>query len=607
MKSTLALLAAAASVEHATATLFGNVGAGVGINLGLGFTGAKPFTCPGNSDNKCNDKQKGGWDWSDLNVGDVTAYGGFNFNGWTCEDSFLKRGELQGRHFGGGGGGKVITGSCGHETTSAPSITCDDSDGIDVFSIDSFDVSVEFDARMEFHYEMPSGDICKTSQDCYKSGTTVTNNQCGGAKKVTFVYPKQPKQPKDTCKIGIHKINWDCDKNKPQPSTSIGVSTASSSTQPGQTDTYTAPGYTLPGQQTTPGYTLPGQQTTPGYTTASVPVTVSKPTTIVTTYQTTSTVFTTSVKTITSCAPEITNCPARSSGGTAVVTVTIPVSTTVCPVTETLTRTGPAPTGGAPGTTSKGQETTPGNQSSAKPTASKTEQGGQSSSAPSTPQPTGSLPCPSVVPQCLNTFLHLEKECESNLDAACYCPSKEFVDSIFSCLYAHGETDDIISEAVSFFQGICAPFIPQNPVIATGAATVTAIITVTGTPRVTSVDYTTIVVATTVVEPCTTQGTTIPGSSTTKVISTEVTVPQISLTAGPTAGPGTPAPTTAPGAPVQSPSASTLITAPPASATGTGGLPVPTASRPVPVTAGAGRMGAGLGLVLAVAAAVVAL
>ncbi|POR36408.1 Uncharacterized protein TPAR_03395 [Tolypocladium paradoxum] len=305
------------------------------------------------------------------------------------------------------------------------------------------------------------------------------------------------------------------------------------------------------------------------------------------------------------------SCPAKS-GGTAVVTVTVPVSTTICPVTETITKTGPAPTGGVPGTAPTGGVPGTGN-GGERPKPSETQNGGQSPSAPTAPLPTGPLPCPSVVPQCLNTFLHL-KECKNNVDAACYCPSKEFVDNIFSCLYAHGQTGDIISEAVSFFQGICAPFIPQNPVIATGAETVTAIITVTGTPRVTSVAYTTMHVTATVVEPCTTEGTTIPGSSTTKVISTDVTVPQISLTMVPTAAP---APSATPGVPVKSPGASTLITVPPAPLSGTGSVRVPTATGSVRVptasglvpvvTAGAGRMGAGLGLVLAGVAAVVAL
>ncbi|PNY28992.1 Uncharacterized protein TCAP_01089 [Tolypocladium capitatum] len=670
MKSTLVLLAAAAGVGQATAALFGAVGVDAAVHLDLGFLAASPYTCPGNIENQCSAKQEAGWDWSDLAVGKVDVYRGFDFDGWTCEDSLSKRGKLRGRN---SGLDKVIAGSCGPDVATAPSISCGAGAAVDAFSIGSMHVSVEFDTRMEFHYEMADGHVCKTSQDCYKAGTTVTNTQCGGAKKVSFVYPKQPDQAKDSCNIAIHNINWDCSKNKPGPFTSIGQQTTSAKqTAPGQSapGQQSTPVQGAPGQQTTPVLSAPGQQTTPGkptpilstlvqqttpgiptvilsapiqQTTASnqtapvqtapVPVTVSRATTIVTTYQTTSTVFATSVHTITSCAPEITNCPARASGGTAVVTVTIPVSTTICPVTETMTMTGPAPVGGAPGTS---QRTKP---------STILLGGGQGSSAPAAPQPTG---CPSVVPQCLNTFLHLTKGCKNNMDAACYCSSKDFVDSVFSCLYAHGQTGNVIAVAVSYFQGICAPMIPQNPVIATGAASITSIITVTGTPYVTAVPHTAITVTTTVTEPCVTRGTTIPGSSTTKVISTAVTVPQITLTMGYTAT-GTPAPTTpaysppaqslgtsvvivAPSysVPANSPSTSTLVIVPPAYSdsapspvyssivptpaipppalfNGTGGGLAPNATGPFPVIAGAGRTGAGLGLVLAAVAAAVAL
>jgi len=583
-------------------------------------------------------------------VGKVAEYKKNVFSGFTCENSFFKRGELRGRTF---LPGKVITGNCGHERNDCPSISPGPDAGIDKYSIDSFEVTTSLDARMEFHYQMPDGGICKTTHDCSSQGTTVRNTQCGGAKKVWFVFPKQDKHKgKKFCKIGIHKIRWHCKDNKPKPTPSTsrvitytkpqetntktvpgkdttttvpGQQTTVTQTQPGQTTTATEtqPGETTPAQstptETKPGETTPAQstptETKPGETTPaqSTPTETkpgettpaqTTPSEETTTYMTTSTVFTTSVTTITSCAPEIPNCPAKSTGGTAIVTVTIPVSTTICPVTEVITKTKPAPTGSIPATT----VSPPGETSVGEKPKPSTSQGSASSPAP---QPTGPLPCPKVVPQCLNTKLiekGLREKCKDNADVGCYCPDKEFINQVLGCIYSYGENDNQIFEAIQFLQGMCAPWVGKNPAVITGAEPITSIITVTGTPRVTSVDYTTVVIATTVVEPCVTSGSTIPGSSTTRTISTEVTVPDISITMGSTAAPEVPAPTNGPapteGGPAENPGATTLAPSP---ITGTGGVPVPSSTGDVPVTAGAARVGASLGLGLAFIAAMVAM
>ncbi len=140
--------------------------------------------------------------------------------------------------------------------------------------------------------------------------------------------------------------------------------------------------------------------------------------------------------------------------------------------------------------------------------------------------PVQTLPCPSVVPQCLNTWLFVVS-CADNTDHACYCPSEIFVENVFTCIYAHGETDTIVSQAVIFFQGICAPYVPANPAIATGA-TVTSYITVTAAPSTTlpPAVYTTVTVQATTVVPCTdSAGAVIPGSSSTVVVSTAQSTP----------------------------------------------------------------------------------
>ncbi|KAI5867831.1 hypothetical protein GGS23DRAFT_199925 [Durotheca rogersii] len=332
----------------------------------------------------------------------------------------------------------------------------------------------------------------------------------------------------------------------------------------------------------------------------------------VTSYLTTSTVFTTSVQTITSCGPEVPDCPA---GSTAVTTVTIPISTTICPVTETIGVSTPATQATQSASVPAPAESTTapiGSSTGVQPIGSSTVPASSTGSGPAPPVET--LPCPDVVPSCLNTWLFVVG-CKDNTDSACYCPDTTFVKNIFTCLYAHGETDQVISEAISYFQGICAPFVPTNPGIATGAETITTVLTATPTAPPASV--TTIEIATTVVVPCTNEvGEEIPSSSSTVTIHTSLTVPGIvftTVTDSPSATsvvivPGTysatvPAATPTLAIPISTPAGgappypiaatSTFSTAP----AGTGGAVVPSGTGtnlPI-VTAGAAHIGAGMG------------
>jgi hypothetical protein len=574
MKPALPALLAAIGVQQASAT----------FNFGQNWVSASPFNCPANTDNNCTPKQETDWDFSDVDIGSFTSYFGFDFGGgWSCEDSFSKRGSLQGRTF---GAGKVISGSCNEGDQTGLSIGVGANAGVKLFSIDRFQLSTEFDARLEFHYDMPDGSLCKHTSDCKKGGSTIVNTQCGGAKKVRVIYPKQIVKKGVTfskkCKISCHKIKWECGKPPAKPTTTR-VTTLATTTRVASTASSTiatstnTPATTLQTLTTKSGQETPSSQQ---QTSSSQQTTLSQqttptltPTTIVTTYDSTSTVFTTSIKTITSCGPTVTECPGRN--GTHVVTVTVAVSTTICPVTETRTH-----TPGLPSTvilppkseTSKQEQPT-----TQKPVGEQTSRTSQAT------EPTQAPPCPPVVPRCLNTFLDLKSKCKDNKDAACYCPNKDFVDTVFNCIYAHGESGDIVSEAISFFQGICGPYIPQNPAIVTGPNTITQIITVTGTPYITQVSYTTVVVATTVTE-----------NNSVQTISTQVVIPNIVM------------PTPTDDEPEQQPTATVVAPpdnqVPPPVKTGTGAVvtPVPTG----PVIAGSGRVGAGLGMVFAAVAAV---
>ncbi|KAH7169096.1 hypothetical protein DER46DRAFT_599459 [Fusarium sp. MPI-SDFR-AT-0072] len=651
MKANFALLALTASLGEVSAH-WGN------------WKDAPKYTPPRAIDNKCQENQKKGWYWDDLQVGQFEKYNDFDFKGWTCGTDKSKR-DLTGRHF-----GKSISAECGPAKEAAPSFGCGAGSKEKSFSLKKFHVRPEFDCRLEFHYDMPDGSTCKHQADCSKDGTDVYNSQCGGAKNVRFVYPKQPNKPKDKCRIEVPQIDFDCDKPQP-PTPPYGGNTETvpsgenTETVPAGENTKTVPAgentsvittvydststvYTTevktitscgpevtncpvtagtpavvtetvaistticpvtetltgdkPGQTKPteggdkPGYTQPaGEKPTGNKPTGDKPAkttegsspnaTTDVPeehTTIVTSYDSTSTIYSTEVKTITSCGPEVTNCPV-TAGTPAVVTETVAVSTTICPVTETITHKAPKP-----------------------------EKTG-SDEKPETPKaPEDGYDVPDVVPSCLNTFLDYVADCKDNTDAACYCPSKDFVDNVFECLYAHSENDDTVAQAVSFFQGICAPYVEKNPGIATGADSVTEHITVTGTTIITSAHYTTVVVATTITEPVVASGTTVEGSSTVKTIETEIVVPEVGFTSGPAGNgpiPAQTAPATAPAAGTEAPApgyeapgaGETLITGKPA--VGTGGLPAPTATG-VPVTAGAARNGMGIAAaILAVAIA----
>ncbi|KAL2198601.1 hypothetical protein P885DRAFT_67766 [Corynascus similis CBS 632.67] len=599
------------------------------------FIKAPPFTCPANTDNQCTDKQKPGFSWDDLDFGDFFDYGDFTFRGWKCEDGGEKRGRFAPRTF-----KKVIGGTCHSEKSKSPSFGCGPK--VDKFSLGSIHVRPEFDCDLEFHYDMPDGSLCKHRSRCSKSGTTVRNTQCGGAKNVTIVFPPQPNLPKPSCSIQVPTISFDCStasstqppktKTTETPATSSppaeatttseveassttsaesSTSSDESSNPPAETSSEVVPGSSTtdtPPEATSTTSVSPGQETSES--SVDVPPPVTK--TITTSFDSTSTVFTTSTQTIISCPPEKSEeCP-----GNSVVTtvVTIPVSTTVCPITETRTTVENPST-----TTDASPSDSPSDNPSDGPSGTSTVAPGSgssssSSSAVSSLAPVETLPCPAIVPSCLNTFI-FSLGCSDNTDTACYCPDATFVKNVYDCLYAHGENDAIVAEAIAYFQGICGSWAGQNPAIATGA-TITTYITVTATPTVAPI-YTTVTVDVTTVVPCTDEaGEVIPSSSTTVTVSTSLTVPQVGFTTGSSSDvdviPVTEAPPTvttslSPGAGDSEVPGSGVVTATGtdtsvATPTGTGSFR-PTTSI---VFAGSGRVTGSFGLAAAVAALAVA-
>jgi hypothetical protein len=86
-----------------------------------------------------------------------------------------------------------------------------------------------------------------------------------------------------------------------------------------------------------------------------------------------------------------------------------------------------------------------------------------SSPAPSSPAPSSG--CPGVVPSCLNTWLQLTT-CVDNSDIDCFCQDDTFTANVIACVQSWGDEIEV-QLALSYFVGICAPYIPQHPGIVT--------------------------------------------------------------------------------------------------------------------------------------------
>ncbi|GME63502.1 Extracellular serine-threonine rich protein [Neofusicoccum parvum] len=509
MKGAASFLIGGFAAQQAAAT-FGSFGASGSI---WGDSG-DCFSTPSNTNNECTDSQKSGWDWSGIAIGASigSSYSGFEASGLTCTNNFGKRDPLTKRTF----GSKCASGTITKNTSSNPKIECSGSQKDKGFSVGEFQVSTSVDTDVEFHYGMPDGSTCKHTASCSSSGTTVKNEQCGGATSVTWKIPDN--SDNEDCDFGIHSIGWECGSNG-QSSTSEAYSSATTvsggfeastlisvpavSTPDVYTPSFVFPSGGSPSVVTsvaTPGF--PGVEvSTPGVpviTTPAAPVSSevsggassslsvpfsfngTGPTGSIPAGYTASTVYATSVYTVTSCAPTVTNCPA-TSGTPAVVTSIVAISTTICPVSETGVASvpaGSAPYGSSPSAPISsgvsGEASTPAGSYpgvstpgyNGFPSGSTVVSSGVASSTSAAP----SANCPGVLPKCLNSWI-TKVGCKSNTDYDCYCKEADFTKKVIECVDAWGATDSEISEALSYLTGICAAYVPENPGLITNVPT----------------------------------------------------------------------------------------------------------------------------------------
>lgn len=177
---------------------------------------------------------------------------------------------------------------------------------------------------------------------------------------------------------------------------------------------------------------------------------------------------------------------------------------------------------------------------------------GKSPVPASSSSPAPSVAYPSVLPKCLNTWIKLTT-CENNAASDCYCTNSEFTKSVQDCVTSWSYDDNEIQSALSYLAGICAPHASENPGIVTHVPkTITLVPTPStaspipsGTSGVTVAPVvpgpsenqpeTTISISTSTIVPVLysegpSSGSPIPSSSTTSIINTAVTVPQVQFT-----------------------------------------------------------------------------
>ncbi|KAH0537887.1 hypothetical protein FGG08_005439 [Glutinoglossum americanum] len=449
-----------------------------------GWTDYSSFSCPSNIKNDCDDKESKGFDWGDLSTGSFESYNGFSFSGFECANSFGKRDALTKRTF----NSKCIKGTAKDDEESSPKFSCGSSKK---FSIDQLDISVEFDTDLEFNYKMDDGSTCKHVSPCSAGGSSVKNTQCGGAKSVVVKLPKKNKGK--SCDVGIHSVKFNCNSptttstttTSSAETTTTTTTTTSTTSTTSEAETTTTPETettTTAAAETTTPYTTPN--TVPYANTSTTAPYVAPTTSAAESYTSTTapyvapTTSTTSVyvapttpyETPTVSVPGTTAAPVESvptTYSTPVTTVITYVSITTCDVTN-------AGTSGSPVVTQTTKTiqvtyTTILCEKCAMET-SEVQPGPTHSAPPESPSPPapvvpGSGGCPEVVPRCLNTWI-FATECKDNADADCYCKLDGFVNNVVGCVQSWG-SDDEFQQAASYFAGICAKYIPQNPAIIT--------------------------------------------------------------------------------------------------------------------------------------------
>ncbi|KAF3125582.1 hypothetical protein TWF703_010910 [Orbilia oligospora] len=530
MKGAIQFLGALAAVQAVSATYIDWTQPFNSYDCGGKQCGGRPkFEPPAYSNERCTPQQNTGYDFSDAPDGDLPKYDDFDFSGYKCQKSKLQRRS-------GRGSGSKCASSYVEPETYSNEIKCSKK-----FSVDEFDISLEYESVIEFHYGMPDGSSCKHVSKCGTGITPIKNTQCGGAKSVKCKIHKSS-QNKKKCKFNIHHIKFRCDKPS---TTSAPVPATTSEPAPCTEYSCTATDTTTEPAPTEPAPTEPAPCTEYSCTATDTTTDVA-PTT---TDEAPCTEYSCTATETTSEAVPTTTDEAPCTDYSCTATEAVPTTTEEAPCTE-YSCTG-VPTSEAVPTTSDDVPTTtdvyvpptdvyvpptdiyvpPANTSIPyeTPAPSETETLPPSgtdvyTTLPSVPVETG---CPPVLPQCMETWTKIT-QCVNSGDVKCLCPNPEYIKSVAECVEAWGVDDDEVAKALEYMQGLCAEHIPENPAI------VTCVPTYVTLPPVTT-GASTVTVSTTVVVPVTTaspEETNKPGyvpSFTTETVIKTVTVCPVKL------------------------------------------------------------------------------
>ncbi|KAI4643605.1 hypothetical protein J4E93_006616 [Alternaria ventricosa] len=471
MKSTYALLVTGLAAQQAAATwnFFDN------------------FGTPDYSNNVCDDKQKGGFNWADLIDGqDVGNYGDFDFSGgWKCSNSFGKRDSLSKRTF----GNKCIKNTIQKNKPAA--FGCAQRG----FSITHMDVSAEFDAELELHYKMGDGSICKQHSSCSAGGSTLQNTQCGGAKSVEVYLGSHYKGDKESCEIGFHNIGFDCDAEKPYtppsppspppPPEVPASSEVQSSTIAIESSTAPASSAVSSAVETTAYSAIETTVISSAVETPASSSAVETPATSANECGQYGGEGCPPAETPASSGAPYTNSsmPAYTPPASSAVEITsypasVPSISTATPQPESSTVVVP-PTSESSAAAGCGygescEQSSTVVASSAVVSSAAVSSAVVTSAVPATssaaPQPSSpSYPPVDItdsVPKCMNSWLQISApDCKDNTDSNCYCLKPEFTKNVIDCISARCGSDDEISKGLQYFIGICAQHVPENPSI----------------------------------------------------------------------------------------------------------------------------------------------
>ncbi|KAF3171790.1 hypothetical protein TWF225_010473 [Orbilia oligospora] len=581
MKGAIQFLGALAAVQAVSATYIDWTQPFNSYDCGGKQCGGRPkFEPPAYSNERCTPQQNTGYDFSDAPDGDLPKYDDFDFSGYKCQKSKLQRRS-------GRGSGSKCASSYVEPETYSNEIKCSKK-----FSVDEFDISLEYESVIEFHYGMPDGSSCKHVSKCGTGITPIKNTQCGGAKSVKCKIHKSS-QNKKKCKFNIHHIKFRCDKpsttsapvpattSEPAPCTEYSCTATDTTTEPAPTTTEPAP--TEPAPCTEYSCTATDTTTEPAPTepapcteyscTATDTTTEPAPTEPAPTEPAPCTEYScTATDTTTEVAPTTTDeapCTEYSCTATETTSEAVPTTTDEAPCTDysctateavpTTTEEAPCteysctgvPTSEAVPTTSDDVPTTtdvyvpptdvyvpptdiyvpPANTSIPyeTPAPSETETLPPSGTDVYTTLP--SVPVETGCPPVLPQCMETWTkitQCVNSGDVKCLCPNPEYIKSVAECVEAWGVDDDEVAKALEYMQGLCAEHIPENPAI------VTCVPTYVTLPPVTT-GASTVTVSTTVVVPVTTaspEETNKPGyvpSFTTETVIKTVTVCPVKL------------------------------------------------------------------------------